>query len=559
MIPFPVISFPSARIMDRISLIMALVPATLLAQVIRQAWILPARLQGAEALWSIGRPPQEVLQRLGSTRLAGGELGYRIRQLQGLALMASGGKEQARGAFRRAALCRLPFWTRWPIRLYMHWTTTHPETRHPAWGLHLLKLAPGMGQLRFLVAQQMLRTGEQQTGWELLAQTVPLSANDPLMLEDLMILGLGRIQAQDEPSPHLGVQDLHPELPYVFEESFNQLRHRYGDPRIGWDRTLPARYLSQKGRHREVVTLVLGLPPARRSITLWEILLVSLRHLKDKHGLREALRSTEDLRISSFRIQMDRFEAFMEDQRFPEGQEALEKAWACLPPETQAQPEPSRWEWLANRASYAHWIEKDSARALECLEAIPERGRNPRIQLLGIQVLAALGRYEEAHAALKPLLDTPGQDPDLHLLQAEILAGLEAWEALLPYLDQHQEALKSRADFWHLAGLAHAHLKDPVRAREPLERAAYMNQSNLDFILDAGHSCMDLSEFERAEQHWRQALKLDEQCEEALIQLAETRRSLHDDEGARRLLRECLLHHPDSLEAQSFLAELEAN
>jgi len=34
---------------------------------------------------------------------------------------------------------------------------------------------------------------------------------------------------------------------------------------------------------------------------------------------------------------------------------------------------------------------------------------------------------------------------------------------------------------------------------------------------------------------------------------------LEDLDGARRYLRECLLHHPDSSEAQTRLAELEAN
>jgi Flp pilus assembly protein TadD len=86
-----------------------------------------------------------------------------------------------------------------------------------------------------------------------------------------------------------------------------------------------------------------------------------------------------------------------------------------------------------------------------------------------------------------------------------------------------------------------------------------MSQRNIRFVMDAGHACMDLAEFERAEGYWRQALKLQSQSEEALIQLAETRRALHDTDGAKRLLRECLLHHPDSEEAQAFLAELEAN
>ena len=59
--------------------------------------------------------------------------------------------------------------------------------------------------------------------------------------------------------------------------------------------------------------------------------------------------------------------------------------------------------------------------------------------------------------------------------------------------------------------------------------------------------------------HWRQALQVDPQAEEALIHLAEARRELEDLDGARRYLRECLLHHPDSQDAQTRLAELEAN
>ena len=100
---------------------------------------------------------------------------------------------------------------------------------------------------------------------------------------------------------------------------------------------------------------------------------------------------------------------------------------------------------------------------------------------------------------------------------------------------------------------------DLLAAREDLERCARMEPDNLDYMLDEGHACADLGEWERAEFYWRQALRLDERSEEAFIELADTRRNLHDPEGARRLLRECLLLHPESGSAQIMLAELEAN
>jgi tetratricopeptide (TPR) repeat protein len=73
------------------------------------------------------------------------------------------------------------------------------------------------------------------------------------------------------------------------------------------------------------------------------------------------------------------------------------------------------------------------------------------------------------------------------------------------------------------------------------------------------HACAELGDWDRAEGHWRQALHVDPQAEEALIHLAEARRELEDLDGARRYLRECLLHHPESVDAQTRLAELEAN
>jgi Flp pilus assembly protein TadD len=173
--------------------------------------------------------------------------------------------------------------------------------------------------------------------------------------------------------------------------------------------------------------------------------------------------------------------------------------------------------------------------------------------------LIATGEFEAAQRALAPLLTRHPDDLELHLLQADVLAGMEAWKALLPYLDHLPAPARSRAVFWHLRGLALVNLGDAFHSRLDLERAAHMEPTTVRFVLDAGHGCAELGEWERSEAHWRQALRLEPTLEEALVQLAEARRVLHDLPGARQLLRECLTHHPASEDAQVRLAELEAN
>lgn len=413
--------------------------------------------------------------------------------------------------------------------------------------------SPEAVHLRQALAMGALET-EPTQAWRWLVEAVPLAWEDPMLLEELMLLGLDGLQRQDQ-APSLGVQELHPELPYVFEQSLEWLMRRHGDPRIPWDRTLPARYLALKGRHREAVALALSLPPWQRSQMLWEVFIGSLRQLGDFSGCRDSLAQALDLFPLSFRLWMEQFYACMEAQDQVQGREALEHAGRLLPPATQGA---LRWEWLVQRAGFAHWFDHDPEHAWELLEAIPEQARGSRLPLLRTQVLVALGEYEAAHEELRPLLERQSTEMEFQLLEAEILAGLEAWEALKAYTEG-MDSLRSRGDYWHLRGLALAHLKELEPARDALERASYLSQSNLRFVLDAGHACMDLYELERAELHWRQALRLEPTCEEALIQLSETRRGLHDSEGARRLLRECLLHHPESEEAQTFLAELEAH
>ena len=67
---------------------------------------------------------------------------------------------------------------------------------------------------------------------------------------------------------------------------------------------------------------------------------------------------------------------------------------------------------------------------------------------------------------------------------------------------------------------------------EDLERAAHLDPRDPRLLLDAGHASAELGDWGRAEGHWRRALLLEPQDEEALIHLAEARRELEDLEGA---------------------------
>jgi tetratricopeptide (TPR) repeat protein len=252
---------------------------------------------------------------------------------------------------------------------------------------------------------------------------------------------------------------------------------------------------------------------------------------------------------------MERFQAALELRRLDEARGSLESAREALPGDV---PE-LRWEWLRREAEFAFWVEEDPGRSLEALAQVPAEHQGAHHPPLRLQLLAATGQHEQALAALRPLLDDAPRDVALRLLEADCLAGLEAWEALRGHLDALPSEAHQRAEFWHLRGLAQANLGNPLPARMDLERAARMAPDRLRFVLDAGHACAELGEWERSEEHWRQGLRLDEGCEEALVQLSDSRLALHDADGARRMLRECLLRHPESLDAQERLADLEAN
>ena len=246
----------------------------------------------------------------------------------------------------------------------------------------------------------------------------------------------------------------------------------------------------------------------------------------------------------------------MDRHRHEEARQCLARAETALPRDDS--PE-LRWEWQARRAEFAHWIDDDSRAAWDFLRSVPEDRRGHLHPPLDLELQVSLGDFENALTRCKDLLAERPGDPSLLLLQGDCMAGLEAWEALLPFLEGLGEEPRQRAGFWHLKGLALAEKGDPLGSRMDLERAALMEPNDLRLVLDAGHACADLSEWERSETHWRQALHLEGTCEEALVQLSESRSALHDPDGARRFLRECLVHHPHSQEAQQRLSELESN
>jgi tetratricopeptide (TPR) repeat protein len=220
---------------------------------------------------------------------------------------------------------------------------------------------------------------------------------------------------------------------------------------------------------------------------------------------------------------------------------------------------PDRWEYELAKSEYFYWVEGRADAAWAHLARVPDafvERQRPRFTAI---MLLAKGDFEEAYGKISELLKATPNDVYLRLMQSEAMAGMEAWEALLPHLDSMGDDARERAAYWHLRGLASQRLSNHGQAREDLERAAWMESSCLRFVLAAGRACAYLDEHERGEQHWRRALKLDPHNGEALFHLAESRELHGDAAAAKSLLRECLTHHPDSRAAQEMLARLDTN
>lgn len=515
----------------------------------RQAWMAPARLRRAEALWDEGQTPAAVLRALSGTETARGEVGYRAGLLKSRAALAL---EDREGAWRHgleASLLRLPFWHRWPLLRFLRHTRTAEGAEVLIRGEALLRRFPHLARLHHLVALLHFQARQPARAWELLASAVPDAAEDPALLEDLLLTSLHHLQR--------GTPLENPRIPEIFEAALSRLLARHGDPRLCWDRTAPARYLLDQGRCERVLALAQSLPDDLRPPELWLQEIRALQDLGDIEGAMAAVLNALARHPHSVGLWLERHALALEMRRVEEGILALEEAGRLL--KDAPEDDPHRGAWRMRLAEFTYWNRGDAAGAWEILQTVPVAEQMEGQPPLMLELLMALGRFEEAYEGVVEALKARPDDVDLLLLQADCLAGMQAWEALLPFLESQKDDVKTRGDYWNLLGLTLTHLGQKLSARDHLERAAFMEPDHVDFILDAAHACMDLAEHDRAAHHLRQVLRLDSRNADALVQLAETRRLAHDREGARRYLRECLLHHPDHPQAQEYLAELEAN
>jgi tetratricopeptide (TPR) repeat protein len=509
----------------------------------RSRWVDHPRLVQAERQWAEGTDPQETLQLLRGPFWKQGELGYRILQMKSTLHFASGNRDLAWLNALEAQLARLPLWKRLLVSRAFRKAPSVPTARKLAWGQRLITVAPHMGRLRHLQGVLLLRVMDADAlkqAWTQFEEALPLSWDDPLVLEDLMMAGLQHAR-----------EDL-------ADRALATLAARHNDPRLPWDRVSAGLYLLRVGRPVGALALVQGLPPERRDNPMhWLVETISRRQLGDREGAWRVVETALSYQPDAFRLWMERYQIALELHHDAEALQTLERAWCSIPGGEDG--ELLRQEWHLRRAEFAFWWEDRPAFAKEMLAQVLPEQQGDHHPPLRLQVSVAEGNYEAAYLEVTALLKEHPTDVDLLLLQGDCLAGMQAWEALLPYLNGLGEACRERPSFWHLRGLARAHLGDHRAARLDLERAVRMDPQGLRFLLDAGHACAELGDWDRAEGHWRQALQVEPQAEEALIHLAEARKELEDLEGARRYLRECLLLHPDSQDAQSRLAELEAN
>lgn len=515
-----------------------------------------SRFRMGQAAWDAGAPAQDVLSAISRTPLAFGEFGYRLRLLESTLRWSLGERQTAWRLARSAHLARLSPIHRLAVGAFLAWASRHEGPRVLRWGRFLLRRVPEMPHLRHVLGRVAFRQGgEISWGWDLWVGTVTLAQDDPLLLQDLMLSALEQIDSSCQHPVHLGHQAWSPQAPYIFEASLQWLLHRHGAPRSPWDRTAPARHLLQKGRPLEALALARTVPQVRRSQMLCEVEAMALNRIGDFPGAWAALEASLKEHSQSFRLWMERFQGALRLGNPTAARESLDMAARCLPPEAT---HPTVLEWRLHRAAFAHRVDQDPDRAWTLLASLPTSLQVKNTHLLA-QVLIALERFEEAQERLQTAALRQQPDLELRLLQAECMAGLSAWEALIPFLEGLPQEARERFVFWHFRGLAWAHLNDPSKAQADLEAAAQLAPRNLRVILDAGHASAELGDHGRAEARWRQALRLAPDAEEALYEMACTLHAQHDSEGARRFLRECLIHHPDHESAQAFLAELETN
>jgi tetratricopeptide (TPR) repeat protein len=504
----------------------------------RQAWVYPAVLRRAEVLWDGEGQADRVASILDRALLARGELGYRIHLLRGRALFAQNRREEAWASFLNGELARLSFPLRWMLGpLFLRKPGRDPR-RLRARVTRCFALAPRMAHLRHLAAALRLQEPDgAEDAFALLGESVRLGAEDPLLLEDAMLAAAA------------GGNDA------LAERALAALLSRHQDPRLPWNRAAGAAVLLRLDRPLEAAALLATVPEERREgPEPWEMEAAARRRLGDLDGADAALARGLEKHPGDFRLWMESHALAMADRAYDDAFSDLEEARRCLDA-----GEPSRqWEWDLRRAEFAWWVDGDAGTALAHLSRVPASQQDTQVPPLRLTLRAATGEHEAVLAELGPIEARHPQQAGVRILHAECLAGMKAWEALGTYLEGMDEDFPREPEVLHLRGILFANTRRLAAAREELERAAAMDPDNLRFVLDAGHACADLGEWERSEGHWKQALRLDPTCAEALLELSESRLSMHDRAGAVRLLKECLLHHPEEADAQLRLAELES-
>jgi tetratricopeptide (TPR) repeat protein len=517
--------------------------AAWLGLAIRQAWIFPPVLRRAERLWASGAPIAEVLAASAPLVAAVGETGYRAMTLMSWARFAGGRRDLAAEGSSGARLARKPLWVRAPLRICLKLGARGWKWPEAA----LRRIAPEIPNARWPSAET------NQPGWKALLDCIPSAADDPVFLESCMEMALGRLELNmgGRAAPTAG-----PEARALLELSMTLLVRRHNDPRLPWDRVRLAAYLQRERRFEAVLALCRGLPPAYRPPDLWLTEARTWGQLGDIGSAWTTIDAAVKVHPASYPLWMEAYRIAMARKDGATARRSLDRASGCMGARGGG---PDRWEYELAKSEYFYWVEGRTDTAWAHLARVPDafvESQRPRFTAL---MLLAKGDFEEAYGKTSELLKATPGDADLGLMQAEAMAGMDAWEALLPHLDSMGDDARERAAYWHLRGLANQRISNHAQAREDMERAAWMESSSLRFVLAAGRACACLDEHERGEQHWRRALKLDPHNGEALLRLAESRELHGDAAAAKSLLRECLMHHPDSRAAQEMLAGLDTN
>ncbi|MBK8572265.1 MAG: hypothetical protein IPN91_06365 [Holophagaceae bacterium] len=322
---------------------------------LRTAWVDRPRLHLAERRWAQGDHPYDVLQTLGAAVWNRGELGYRLLLLRSTLHLALGFRDQAWLDGLEAQLARLPLWKRMLVSQAFRKVPGTPSARRLAWGARLMVIAPHMGRLRHLQGILLLRVAEPEAlhqAWRHFEEALPLSWEDPLILEDLMLAGLQH-----------GREDL-------AEQALAILLSRHGDPRLAWDRGAAGMHLLRNSRYAEALALVQNLPPERRTQPLhWLAETVSRRQLGDREGAWQVIERAIGRLPGAFRLWMERYQIALELHRDEDALRALERAWDTVPENEEG--DPYRQEWHLRRAEFAFWWEDRPAFAKELLDQVP--------------------------------------------------------------------------------------------------------------------------------------------------------------------------------------------